>query len=95
MNRSKYGILMPISKGVNLFRIAHLLCTITSNSHLLISIALHCVSTITYTFVDYYTSTCTSVDGYISAPTTFSSPFMLFMLSQSATPQLHLPSILQ
>ncbi len=37
------------------------------------SIAFHYASTITYTFIDYYTSTCTYVDGCIFASTTLSS----------------------
>ncbi len=74
MRRSRYGILIPFSKGVNMFRIACLLFIITSNSRLLLSIALHCVSTITCTSVDYCTSTYTSMDGCISASTMFSSP---------------------
>jgi hypothetical protein len=80
MNHSRYGILIPFSKGVNLFRIARLLVTITSNSHLLISIAFHCVSAITYTSMDYCTSTYTSVDGCISTSTTFSSPMSFYVV---------------
>jgi hypothetical protein len=44
------------------------------------SIAFHCVSAITYTFVDYYTSTCTSVDGCIFASMTFSSPESFYVV---------------
>jgi hypothetical protein len=56
-----------------LFRIACLLFVTTFDSRLLISIALHCIFAIICTFVDYYISTCTSVDSCIFASTMFSS----------------------
>jgi hypothetical protein len=51
----------------------HLLFAIAFDPRLSISITLHCVFAIAYTFVDYYTSTYTFVDGCTSALMTFSS----------------------
>ncbi len=73
MNQSRFEILIPFSKSVVLSKIACLLFMTISNSHLSISITLCCASTIICTYVDCCTSTCTSVDGYTSASTMFSS----------------------
>jgi hypothetical protein len=73
MNHSGFGILIPFSISVSLSRIVCLLFTIVFYSRLLISIALHCASTIAYTFVDYYTSTCIFVNTCYSTLVTFSS----------------------
>jgi hypothetical protein len=56
-----------------LSKTASLLFVTTSNSHLLIFIAFRCVFAITYTSVDYYASTCTSMDSCTSVSMTFSS----------------------
>jgi hypothetical protein len=71
MNRSRFGILIPFSIIVTLSRIAHFL--FTTPSCYSISIALHCVSTIIYTFVACYTFNCIYVDSYFSFTTTFAS----------------------
>ncbi len=57
-------ILIPFSRSVGMFRIAHFLCAIASDSCLSIFIALCCVFAIT----------CTSMDSHTSSSTTFSFP---------------------
>ncbi len=74
MNRSRFGILIPFSISVTMYRITRLLFATTSNSFLSISIALCYTSIIAYTSMDCCTSTYTLVDSCISASTTFSSP---------------------
>jgi len=72
MNRSRFGILIPSSISVVLFKIARLLLTTASASHCSISITLRCASTIIYTSVACHTFNCSSVDNCSSFTTTFS-----------------------
>jgi hypothetical protein len=84
MNHSRSKILVPFSISVALSKIAHLLFATAFDSHLLISIALHCAFAITCTFVDYCTSTCTFIDSCTSTSMTFSS-FVSFYVVCSYT----------
>ncbi len=83
MNCSRFGILIPFSKSVALSMIAHLRFITTSNSHLSISIALCYAFAIASTFVDCCISTCTSMDGCISASTMLSSLASVFVIYAS------------
>ncbi len=83
MNRSRFGIQIPFSRSVTLSMIMRLLFIATSNSHLSISIALHCVYGIAYTYVDCCTSTHTSVDAYTSTSMTFSSLAWVYIIYAS------------
>ncbi len=73
VTRLGYGILIPFFISVAMSGIMHLLFATTSDSHISISIAFHCASTITCTYVDYCTSTCIFVDSCIFASMIFSS----------------------
>ncbi len=92
MNRLGYGILIPFSRSVAMFRIVRLLFITAFDSRIPISIALHCASAITCTYVDCCTSTCTFVDICIFASMMFSSPMFFYAIYAS---QLCISLILQ
>ncbi len=73
MNTSGSRIFILLSRNVTLFRIAHLIFVRAFNSHLSISIALHCAFAIAYNSMDCYISTNTFINGYTSTSMTFSS----------------------
>ncbi len=77
MNHSRFGILIPFSTSVTLFKITRLFFVTTSDPRLSISITLHCASTIGFTSVDCCTSTYTSMDSCTFASMMFSSPTSL------------------
>jgi hypothetical protein len=80
---SGFRILIFFSRSVALFSIAFFLFVITFDSCRLISIALRCGSTITYTFVSCCTSTCTFVDSYCFVTMTFFSLPSLYIVYAS------------
>ncbi len=73
MKRSRFGILILLSRSVALFRIARLLFVIAFASHCSISISLRCAYAIVYTSVIFCTFNCTYVNNCSSYATTFSS----------------------
>ncbi len=89
-------ILIPFSRSVVVSKITCLFFATTFNSFLSISIALHYAFMIACTFVDCYISTCTWI--VVLPPQQCSPPLCpstLFMLPQSASPQLRLPPFFQ
>ncbi len=83
MNYLGSRILIPSPKIVVLSKITRLFFATVSNSCLSISITLRCASTITYIFMDFYTSTCVFVDSCNYASTMFSSLGFLCVICAS------------